>query len=214
MSAFLPPDVLMFLSTHCPHCPSVLSGLTDLLKRGEIARLEAINLEARPEAATTLGVRSVPWLMIGPFELSGLQSPAELAEWTRRAGSQDGIAEGLHALLVMGALEQVQAITTRKPEYLAALLPIMANPEASLNVRIGAGAVFEEQAGSAGLKALLPQLGELSQHPDPRIRADACYTLGLTRHPPARIWLQPRLKDRDADVREIAAESLAALPAA
>lgn len=212
MDAFQKPNALMFLSSHCPHCPAVLSGLVDLLKRGDIARLEAINLEVQPEAATLAGVRSVPWVQIGVFELSGVHSPAELAEWTRRASSMDGIAAGFYALLKEGALQKVQAVISRQPDTLTALLPILANPDTSLNVRVGAGAVFEDYAGSAALHALLPQLGELSTHPDPRVRADACYTLGLARHESARSWLVPRLEDNDADVREIAAEALAALP--
>lgn len=211
MDSFQPPDVLLFLSSHCPQCPSVLTGLVDLLKRGRIGRLEAVNLDIQPEAATALGVRAVPWTRIGLFELSGLRSPQELAKWAHRAGSADGLAEGFHALLKEGALASVLAIVARQPSALAALLPILANPDASLNVRIGAGVVFEEHANSAALHALLPALGELSQHPDARVRADACHTLGLTGHPDARSWLNACLEDLDPEVREIASDSLADL---
>ncbi len=74
--------------------------------------------------------------------------------------------------------------------------------------RFGAGVLLEEFAGSDTLRALLPRLGELSQHVDARVRADACHYLGLTGDAAARIWLEARLDDEDADVREIAAESL------
>ena len=72
--------------------------------------------------------------------------------------------------------------------------------------------LLEAFAGSDTLRALLPRLGELSQHPDARVRADACHYLGLTGDAAARSWLDARLADEDADVREIAAESLDALP--
>jgi HEAT repeat protein len=93
----------------------------------------------------------------------------------------------------------------------AAVLPIVGNVDASLNVRLGAGVLLEHFAGSDALRALLPRLGELSQHADARVRADACHYLGLTGDAAARPWLEARLDD-DADVREIAAESLENLP--
>jgi HEAT repeat protein len=91
------------------------------------------------------------------------------------------------------------------------VLPIVGNVEASLNVRLGAGVLFEEFAGSDALRALLPRLGELSQHADARVRADACHYLGLSADSAARRWLEDRLADDDADVREIATESLQAI---
>ena len=60
------------------------------------------------------------------------------------------------------------------------MLPIVGNVEASLNVRLGAGVLLENFAGTDTLRALLPRLGELSQHADARVRADACHYLGLT----------------------------------
>ena len=107
--------------------------------------------------------------------------------------------------------QRAQALIEADPALLAAVLPIVGNVEASLNVRLGAGVLLEEFAGSDTLRALLPRLGELSQHADARVRADACHYLGLTGDAAARPWLDARTADEDADVREIAAESLQAL---
>ena len=68
------PQALMLLGTHCPHCPSVLNSLSELVKQGVISRLEVVNLEQRPELGRELGVRSVPWVRIGQFELPGLHT--------------------------------------------------------------------------------------------------------------------------------------------
>ncbi|MFZ0106581.1 MAG: HEAT repeat domain-containing protein [Thiobacillus sp.] len=204
-------DALLLLSTHCPHCPAVLSALADLLKQGVIGRLEAVNLEQHPEVGQALGVRSVPWTRIGRIELAGVHSKAELAEWAAKADSEEGMADWFHTLLKQGQLPRVQALIEAEPGLLAAVLPIVGNVEASLNVRLGAGVLFEEFAGSDALRALLPRLGELSQHEDARVRADACHYLGLAGGRAAQPWLQARLADEDADVREIAAESLQAI---
>lgn len=201
-------DALLFISRHCPHCPAVLAGLSDLVKHGGIGRLEVVNIEIHPEVAETHAVRSVPWLRLGPFELAGARAPGELAIWARRASEPDGMAEAFHDLLKSGGLPQVLALVAADTARLAALLPIVGNPEASINVRLGAGVVFEEHAGTPALRALIPSLGELSGHADARVRADACHYLGLSGAPEAGAWLEARLRDEDADVREIAQDGL------
>ena len=203
-----PPDALLFLSSHCPHCPAMLAGLSDLVKRGAVGRLEVVNIEIHPEVAAVRSVRSVPWLRLGPFTLTGARTVGELETWTRRATSEDGMVEAFHDLLKRGGLSQVLALVAADMTRLADLLPIVGNPEASINVRLGAGAVFEDYTGTAALRALIPALGELSAHPDARGRADACHYLGLARSEAARPWLMPRLMDEDADVREIAGDGL------
>lgn len=123
----------------------------------------------------------------------------------RQGGS---LADLFHVLLKDGGLARVKDMVAARPELLAELLPIVANPEASINVRLGASIVFERHAGSDALRALLPRLGELSTHADPRVRADACHYLGFTGDARARDYLAPRLQDGNAEVREIAADSL------
>jgi HEAT repeat protein len=109
-------------------------------------------------------------------------------------------------------LPRAQALIEAHADLLAAVLPIVGNVDASLNVRLGAGVLLENFADTATLRALLPRLGELSQHADARVRADACHYLGLTGDAAARPWLEARRDDGDADVREIATESLEKLP--
>jgi len=135
----------------------------------------------------------------------------ELKLRVRAAGEAGGVADYLHVLLMEGALKTVVDLVDARPELLGELLPIVANPEAGMNVRFGAGAVFERSAGSAALGALVPRLGTLAQHPDARVRADACHYLGLSGSADARDHLRHRLADESADVREIAADSLAEL---
>jgi hypothetical protein len=206
-----PPTALLLLSGHCPHCPSMLSGLSELLKRALIGRLEAVNIQVHPEQAASLGVRSVPWVRIGPFELAGALSIGELETWARRAMAVDGMADAFHDLFKIGGASQVLRLIRDDPARLAQLLPIVANPDASLNVRLGAGMVFEEHAAGPALRALAPRLSELAGHGDARVRADVAHILGLSRDASIRPCLETLLGDADPDVREIAAEGLAGL---
>ena len=186
----------------------MLQILSDMVKRGRLGRLEVVNLESHPEVVESHRVRSVPWLRLGLFELTGVRSRDELEQWAERAGTEQGLADYFHTLLKEGELSKVLAHVHAQPDSLVALLPIVGNPEASINVRIGAGAVFEDMMGSPALQALTQGLGELSGYEDARVRADACHYLGLTRSPQASDFLTHCLHDHDAEVREIAAESL------
>lgn len=211
MSETTPPDALLLLSSQCPHCPAVLAGLSELVKRGVIGALEAVNIEAHPERAASLGVRGVPWTRIGPFSLAGIQTLGELETWAGRCVDPRGMADAFHDLLKAGGADLVSRLVHEDAGRLAHLLPIVANPEASLNVRLGAGMVFEEFAGEPALQALALRLEELAGHADPRVRADVAHLLGLSRSVSVRPCLEGLLRDADPDVREIAAESLAAL---
>jgi HEAT repeat protein len=117
-------------------------------------------------------------------------------------------AEQFQIWLLEGQLKSVIAVVERIPKALADLLPIVANPAANMNVRFGASAVLERYAATPALQALVPALGMLAGHGDARVRADACHLLGLSGTPNAIKYLEARLDDPDAEVREIAAESL------
>jgi thioredoxin-like negative regulator of GroEL len=77
----------MLMGTTCPYCPSVLKALQSLLDSGHIDTLETYNIEEHPDIAQHYGVRSVPWVRIGEFELEGLRSEKELREWAVKAAS-------------------------------------------------------------------------------------------------------------------------------
>lgn len=205
------PDALLLIAPGCPHCPAMLDALGRMVKDGELAELRVVNVSARPQLAAQHGARSVPWVKLGPFELAGARSLAELREWLGRLASPTAMADYLHALLKEGRLDEAQRLTQVGSASLADLLPILANPEAAMNVRLGANALLESQAGSAALAALLPQLLELARHTDARVRADACYFLGLSARTEAVPALAVAIQDVDAEVREIAADALAQL---
>lgn len=202
------PDAQLFLTPTCSQCPTVLQALVDLVKTGAIARLEIINLVELPEDGNALGIRSVPWVRIGPFELTGLRGREELARWAVRATDPAAMADYFHELLTGGSLSQVLDRLNRSPELLAQLLPLIADPEAGINARLGASAAFEHFARTPPLAALVPQLEALANHSDARVRADACYILGLSGEAAACPVLTRCLNDESAEVCEIAAESL------
>jgi hypothetical protein len=209
-----PPDALLAVATGCAHCPTVLAGASELVKSGAIGKLEVINVTARPEVAQALGVRSVPWLRLGPFVLEGLHSPAELRQWAQRAARPEGLSDYLVELLKTGKLRDAIAFCDEAPERLASLLGILERADVELTVRIGIAAVIEEFAGTNKLRAQMGKLSELSRHPDAHIRGDAAHFLSLTRDPRAEVPLRALLQDAAAPVRELAKDSIDELRAA
>lgn len=146
-----------------------------------------------------MGGTDYPWAAEATREALALRT---------RMTDPGALADHFHIQLMEGGLKRVLDAVAARPETLAALLPIVANPEASMNVRLGASVVFERHAGTPALRALVPRLGTLARHADVRVRADACHFLGLTGAAEAAGFLEPCLEDGDAEVREIAAESL------
>ncbi len=205
------PDALLLITTGCPHCPTVLAGASELVKQGVIGRLDVVNIATHPEVAEKLGVRGVPWLRLGPFELDGLRSPAELRQWAERAGTREGMAEYFREMLDTGQLRKVVDTLQRDEAQFDALLLLLADPETVLTVRVGIGAVLEEFVGSETLQKLVPELGRLTQSKDSHIRGDAAHYLGLAHDARATAYLKPLVNDPEKQVREIAQESLALL---
>lgn len=206
-----PPDALLLIAPGCPYCPHVLEALGALVKEGAIGTLEVVNIAVRPERATALGVRSVPWVRIGPFNLQGMQTVAELRSWAERAASGAGRSTYLEQELAAGHLQPLVQLLSEHPDWLPSVVPLIENPDTGMHVRLGVGALLEHFAGGAALRDLTDELGRLSSSADHRIRSDACHYLGLTGDQRAVPYLRARLDDPQAEVSEIAAESLATL---
>lgn len=203
-----PPDALLFVAPGCAHCHAVLQGLSEMAKRALIGKITVVNVAAHPEQAAAYGVRATPWLRLGPFTLTGAQSPAELRQWAGWARVEEGAAHYVEHLLKQGGYRQAVAFIAEDTRRLRQLLAIIANPGASLEVRLGVSALLEAHAGTPGLQKLVPQLADLARHADHRVRADACYLLGLTGSAEARSHVEICLNDAHEEVREIAREAI------
>jgi hypothetical protein len=205
------PDALLLMATGCPHCPAVLRGLRELTDEGLIGKLETVNISEQPGIAQQYGVRTVPWLRLGPFELDGLRTPGELRQWAERARSPLGMDEYFRELLLTGQLHKVISMVRQDTGHFDSLIRLLSDPGAALQVHLGISAVIEDFAGSESLQKLVPGFGELSRSEDPRIRTDAAHFLALTGSADAIPLLRQLADDPDAQVREVAGESLAGL---
>jgi thiol-disulfide isomerase/thioredoxin len=204
------PDALLLIGPGCPHCAAMLQNLVSLVKEAAIGRLEVVNVAAHPEVAADAGVRSVPWTRIGIFEFDGALALGELRAYAS-GESDDNLARYFLGLLTTGRRATVEALARQRPDRLTALVRLLADPKASMAVRLGIGAVLEEFQGTGIPAAMVPGLGSLTRSGDRLTRTDACHFLGLTGSADALPYLRVCLKDDDAEVREIAREAIEAL---
>jgi len=202
------PAVLMLMGTRCTYCGPMMQILAELMKTGQIAQLRIVNIEENPELAAELGVRSVPWLQIGPFELAGSRTKQELLLWLQRASSFDGITDYLAEVLAEGNMAYASKLVERYPRALENVIDLMANPEAKINVRLGVGVIIEELAESDVFKVVIPRLIDYLSADDARIRGDACHYLSLTGDLSNVPYIEKLLSDESEEVREIAQDSL------
>lgn len=203
-----PPDALLLVGTHCPHCTVVLSALTELVKQGTIASLEVVNLEIKPEVAERLGVRTVPWARIGWFELEGLHSKTELKRWTDLASTSEGAIAYFSEVFAAGQVNKVLSIIKKQPDLMSYMFDLLADADAKINIRLGVGVVMEEYASEAEFTKYIPALVDLTSHQDQRVRSDACHYLSLTNNTDVIPYITALLEDSSEEVREVAKESL------
>ena len=207
------PTVLMLMATQCTYCGPMMQIMTELMKAGHISQLRIVNIENNPELAAELGVRSVPWLQIGPFELSGSRSKKELLSWITRASSFDGVTDYFEEVLSEGKIEYANKLIHRYPQALENVIDLMADPEARINVRLGVGVIIEELAESEQFKSVIPRLVDYLSSKDARIRGDACHYLSLTKDRSYIPDIEKLSSDESEEVREIARDSLEDLAA-
>ncbi|MEE8388334.1 MAG: HEAT repeat domain-containing protein [Acidiferrobacterales bacterium] len=208
MTGKIQPSAVVIIGTTCAHCAQVMDSLQELVKDGSLSRVEIINAEIETELAASLGVRSVPWIRIGPFVLEGSHSTTELRQWANRVTAPDGMAWYFDEQLKDGKLAIVEKMIKEEPDRLSAIILLASDTNTAIQTRIGIGALLEGLEGFGIARFLVPELGKLTRHPNARVKADACHYLALCENPDAITFLESCIDDADPTVREIAAESI------
>lgn len=199
---------IALIGTQCPHCSAVLEHLTQLVKQGELGELQIINLNEAPDIARKLGVRSVPWVKIGSYELSGsqtLEAFKQRIQWTKDNGELLGKFDHM---LSHGEAPEVTQIIQDDNSRMDVIIKLLSDSATILSTRIGIGVVMEDFAGSELLQSLIPTFGQLLEHDDARIRADASHYLSLTQSTEAIPYLENHHNETDLEVLEVIADSL------
>lgn len=198
----------LFTAPGCPHCNGVKNLLEQLLQEESISTMEIVDISRQADLAQELGIKSVPWLEIGPLIFVGEQKLQELRDWVLRLSKPDAMVDYYQQRLTDGELNLAEQTLQKNPQTLPDLLTLIVRDGLPLQVRIGIIALFEGFAAKAALQALIPELAQLLTHDDYRIRIDIAHLLELTESEDAIAPLKLLLQDENAEVREIASEAL------
>jgi len=207
----VPVHATLLVAPGCSHCIQVKQVLKELLEKGQIAKFDLVDISTDVDRAEKLGVRSVPWLQLNAIELQGAHSRDEIIYWVKQATLKEGRQALFDSLLEVGQLSQVESMLRRTPGALTDLLVLFSDQQRQINVRIGASAVLESLRGSGLLEQAINEIGMYTQHEEVSTRIDACHVLSFTQHPKARKFLIQAMEDANAEVREVAQESMDAL---
>ncbi|MDH5443976.1 MAG: thioredoxin family protein [Gammaproteobacteria bacterium] len=205
------PIVTLAITTSCPHCPSMMEVLSQLVKKGEIADLHIVNIGSNIEFSKQYEVRSVPWLRIGPFVLQGLHTQQEIQRWLTLSKTDAGITDYFTQLLTEGELNTVIQAIRFSPTIIQKLIPLIESDETNINVRLGLGAILEDLDGDPILESILDDLIRLLEHTNSRVRGDAAHFLSFIHSNSAITALEQIHDEADSEVKEIIAESLETL---
>ncbi len=200
-------EAFLLIASGCAHCTVMLTTLSQMLKEGQLARLNIINISEAPDAAASFNVRSVPWTQIGAVQFTGVKTRLEVEHLLSQQLDGGNLADYIQQQLAEGQLDAVSVLLHERPEHLPTLLKLLTDDELPIQVRIGIGALLEEFTGTPVLVSQIPLLNHLSENSLPSLRGDATYYLSLTHHPDALAAIRRRLTDEVDDVCEIAREA-------
>jgi len=202
------PNALLLVSSHCAHCHALEMLLHERKTKGLIGGLEVINVEQSPGTAQLFDVRSVPWLKLGNFIFNEELTPVDLDQWIEHAKAGSGQSQYITYLLEHGNLVKAIEWIEKGNTTLQAVIPLIADQEARINVRVGVGAILEHFEGMPEVREIIPELIGLMQSENPSIRTDACHYLSLSHSMDVIESLQKMLNDENEQVREVAMESI------
>jgi hypothetical protein len=206
----IPVILKVYISPHCPFCPTAVSSVFKLIGLSRMIYAEIIDVELFSELAEKDHIRSVPTVILDDqFRWTGSVNiqeiidmmirfdPSKLSEKTFQKMIEEGNAQGLANMMA-----QSNAVY---PGFIKLLI------HPGWPVRLGAMAVFEYLEGISPVLAEETRLKLLDffEPADDQVKGDIAYLLGGSNHSNILAKLQYIINGPyAAEVREAAKEAL------
>ena len=179
-----------------------------MLKENALGKLEVINIHQHPEVAQQLNVRSVPWLKLGEFTLSGSYSLNELRDYIDFNNNEDGISKYIDHQLSEGQLSSLADEIQNHPHWLSSVIQLLADDDTSMQTRLGIDSLIEGLSGTDLLRDYTDDLGQLSKQVHVSRLADIIHYLGLTHSKKAIEFIKTHCDHENPDIRETCQDAL------
>lgn len=203
-------EVRVYVSPHCPHCPSAVRELLTLLGDDLPVTLTVIDAEVLAEMALRDRVRSVPTVLVGRHYRS---TGGVLIDEVRRAvACAEPEAAVLARLLDGGDAAAVAAMMAEAGRVFPAVLDRIAHE--TMTVRLGAMAALERLIETSPEVAATaePGLWDRIAGAGREATGDLLYMLGEAGTPATVPWLEAfREATTDQELQEAVADALARL---
>jgi hypothetical protein len=196
----------LLIAPTCPNCPRVVAACGQVAATSPQVELVVIDVQHFSDLAGSC--RSVPTVIIdGTRTVVGPLTSAELTEILAERGQPGYLTRALGSMIEAGRLaEMVPLLTTEEGHAALATLMRVGSMQQKMGLMLAVEQAIEHDQHA--LDGALPELLPLLESDDVTVRGDAADLLGKIGAPGARADLTALLEDENADVREVAAESL------
>ncbi len=132
--------LIVFVSPHCPHCPSTLQQLLPIVWLNPNIHLNIIDVGLFPEQAEEHGIQSVPAVLYKNFQWTGSIQFSEIMDVIRNDPAQ-WHQETLQRMLEEGKAGQLAEVILEKGEFFENFHHLIAHE--LLSIRLGAMVCME-----------------------------------------------------------------------
>jgi hypothetical protein len=206
----VPALLKVYISRHCPHCPTTVAMLLGLAATSEQVRLTIIDGELFAGAAADDQVKAVPTVMLDDqFRWTGSVVPDELVTLMLDRDPASLGADALRGMIEAGNAEGVANMMAERGKLFPAFIKLLTHPRWS--VRLGAMVAFETLAEDhAGLAVdIVEPLVAVFADVDATVKGDLIHVLGESGNTSALPFLQGVAADEyDDDVQSAAEEAI------
>jgi hypothetical protein len=208
-AAASPATVEVLIASTCPSCSAVVGACAKVAVRNP--RLQLVVIDAQYFRELAGACKSVPTVIVdGARTVVGPLSTEELEEILLERDQPDYALKALASIVDTGRFTGALPLLSTDAGLMA-LAELMG--DGAMQQRLGLMLLVEEavQTNPHALDAALPYLLPLLEVEDPTLRGDTADLLGRIGAPGAREALTRLLSDDNADVRDVAEESLSKL---
>ncbi|KPA11915.1 NADH dehydrogenase [Candidatus Magnetomorum sp. HK-1] len=175
----LPPThLLMFVSPHCPHCPSTLQKLLPIVWLNSDIHLKIMDVGLFPKQAEMHGIQSVPAVIYKNFQWTGSIQIAEIVDVIINDPDQ-WEPETLQRMLSEGKADQLAKIILEKGTFIENFDQLIAHE--LLSVRLGAMVCVEYIADENFSLAqnLCDKIWQMIPKANLQVQGDLIYLMGI-----------------------------------
>ena len=206
----LPALVKVYITPHCPYCPTTVGMVLGLAACSDQVRVTVIDGELFPDAAAKDRVSAAPTVILDDqFRWTGSVDAAELVVLMLERDPASLGADALRSMIEEGNAEQVARMMMERRKIFDAFIDLLAHPRWS--VRLGAMVAFESLVEEdAELAAgVVEPLTAIFNDVDDMVRGDLLHVLGESGSPAALPFVEGVIGgDYDEEVQAAAREAV------